>query len=126
MPGTILIVDDNDQNRVLLRSVLTHYGYVVLEAADGAEAVRVVQERTPDLILMDIQMPVMNGIDAGKALRADPRTKDITMLALSAFNLLDDDDNFFDTGFDGYIAKPIDIRQLPETVQNFLAEKGRT
>ena len=123
MPRTILIVDDNDQNRILLRSVLIHYGYMVLEAADGAEAVRMAQEQTPDLILMDILMPVMNGIDAGKVLRADPRTKGITMLALSAFNLLADDDNFFNTGFDGYIAKPIDIRKLPETVRNYLDEK---
>ena len=126
MPGKILLVDDNDLNRMLLTDVLTQHGYTVLTAADGAEGVRMARAEKPDLILMDIQMPGMNGLDAGKMLRADPGTRGIKLLALSAFNLLDDDTNFFATGFDGYIAKPVDIRQLPETVEKYLTDEETT
>ncbi len=121
MPGKILIVDDSDQNRLLVHDVLAYHGHEVLAAADGAEGVKMARENLPDLILMDIQMPGMNGIEAGKALRGDPLTKGIRMLALSSFNLLNDSENFFATGFDGYIGKPIDFRQLPETVKQYLA-----
>ena len=123
MSKKILIVDDNDQNRLLLHDVLAYHGYEVLMAADGAEGVRLAREHRPDLILMDIQMPGMNGIEAGTVLRGDQLTKGIRMLALSSFNLLDDEDNFFATGFDGYIGKPIDFRQLPETVKHYLTNK---
>lgn len=120
MPKKILIVDDSDQNRSLLQDVLSFYGFTVLLAKDGAEGVAMAREQSPDLILMDIQMPIMNGIEAGKKLRADPLTREIRMLALSAFNLLEDDENFFATGFDGYIAKPINIRQLPQIIEQHL------
>lgn len=120
MTATILVVEDNEQIRVLLRDFLGSKGYSMLEAADGAEGVRMALEHTPDLILMDIQMPVMNGIVAGKLLRADPRTKGIRMLALSGFLQLEDEGNFFRDGFDGHIAKPIDIRQLPAIVKKHL------
>ncbi len=120
MPGKILIVDDSVQNRMLVHDVLAYHGHEVLAAADGAEGVKMARENLPDLILMDIQMPGMNGIEAGKVLRGDPLTKGITVLALSSFNLLNDDENFFATGFDGYIGKPIDFRQLPETVKHYL------
>ncbi|HTP65976.1 MAG TPA: response regulator [Geobacteraceae bacterium] len=120
MPGKILVVDDNDQNRILLHDVLTHHGYDVLMAAEGFEGVSMAEEHQPDLILMDIQMPGMDGITAGKLLRGNLRTQGIRILALSAFNLLEDEENFFDTGFDGYIDKPINFRKLPETVSSYL------
>ncbi len=123
MSGKILLVDDSDLNRLLLRDVLTQHGYTVLTAADGAEGVRMARAEKPDLILMDIQMPRMNGLDAGKLLRADPVTRGIRLLALSSFNLLADDTNFFTTEFDGYIAKPVDIRKLPETVKKHLNDE---
>jgi two-component system, cell cycle response regulator DivK len=126
MSGKILVVDDNEQNRLLLKDVLEFYGYEVLLAANGEEGVKMAREVIPGLILLDIQMPVMNGIEAGRLLRADSRTKGITILALSAFNLLEDADNFFDTGFDGHIAKPIDIRQLPKIVQSYLSDGDRS
>ena len=122
MPQTVLVVDDNVQNRVLLKDILTLFGFNVLLAENGAEGVRLALDLHPDLILMDIQMPVMNGLEAGRLLREDPRTRDIKLLATSAFNQLDDKNNFFDTGFDGYIEKPFNFRALPETLKKFLAE----
>jgi len=120
MSATILVVEDNEQIRVLLRDFLASKGYRMLVAADGAEGVRMALENAPDLVLMDIQMPVMNGIAAGKLLRADPRTKGIRMLALSGILQLEDEGNFFRDGFDGHIAKPIDIRQLSAIVKKHL------
>jgi len=79
-------------------------------------------EHTPNLILMDIQMPVMNGLDAGKALRNDPRTKDIRLLALTSYNVLEEKDNFFQTGFDGYLDKPLEIRKLPAIIKGYLPD----
>lgn len=125
MPDTILVVDDNDQNRVLLNDVLVMSGFRVLLAENGEEAVSLAIEHHPDLILMDIQMPVMNGLEAGKLLRADPRTKDIGIFALSCAILVDDKDNFFANGFDGYINKPIDIRILPKTILQYLTNSER-
>jgi two-component system, cell cycle response regulator DivK len=123
MSGKILVVDDNELNRTLLHDVLEDNGFHVLVAADGKQGVEMAHEQGPDLILMDIQMPVMDGIAAGKLLRGNPRTKGIRIIALSAYNLLEDKENFFETGFDGYIPKPIDFRMLPETVRGYLARK---
>lgn len=122
MSRRILVIDDNDLSRVLLYDVLTQYGFTVRVAANGAEGLRMAQEERPDLILMDIQMPVMNGLEAGRLLRSDPRTQGIVILALSSSNLLEDQDDFFLTGFDGYIAKPFNIRELPEIIMKYLPE----
>jgi len=126
MSPKILVVDDNDLSRLLLHDVLTQAGFSVRLAVHGAEGVSMAQEERPDLILLDIQMPVMNGLEAGRLLRSDPRTEGIVILALSSFNLLEDKDNFFATGFDGYIAKPIDIRALPGIILKYLSSPGVT
>lgn len=120
---TILVVDDSEQNRLLLHDVLSYNGFSVLLASDGAEGVALARAQHPDLILMDVQMPVMNGLEAGKALRADPLTSGIRMLALSAFNPLQEGDEFFATGFDGYIDKPIDIRSLSDIITRNLPDE---
>lgn len=122
MSKTILVVDDNDMNRQLLTDVLARRGYTVFQAKNGAEGVSMAIEHTPDLILMDIQMPVMNGLDAGKALRNDPRTKDIRLLALTSYSVLEEKDDFFQTGFDGYLDKPLEIRKLPEIIKGYLPD----
>lgn len=122
MAKKILVVDDLEQNRMLLKDVLEHFGYEVVEADNGEEGVKMAREELPDLILMDMNMPVMNGLEAGKLLRSDPRTKEIKILALSAFNTIDDKDIFFATGFDGYIEKPIDIRELPKIIMRHLSD----
>ena len=126
MSGKILIVDDNDQNRLLLGDVLNSCGFTVHLARDGAEGVRMAIEHNPDLVLMDIQMPVMNGLEAGRALRTDPRTMKIRMIALTSYNTLDDKDNFFQTGFDGYLEKPLNIRRLPEIIRSNLPDRGES
>lgn len=126
MTESILVVDDIDLNRALLKDLLMLYGYDVLLAENGEAGVRLAREHLPALILMDIQMPVMNGLEAGRLLRSDPRTKDIRILALSCASSIDDEDNFFATGFDGYIDKPIDIRELPNIIKKHLhgSEQG--
>jgi two-component system, cell cycle response regulator DivK len=123
MSRSILVVDDNDLSRVLLHDILSQYGFIVRVAGDGAEGVRMAWEERPDLILMDLQMPVMNGLEAGRLLRSDPRSQGIRILALSSYNLLDDKDDFFATGFDGYISKPFEIKELIKTVRKYLPDE---
>lgn len=125
LPNKILIVEDNPMNRRLIRDVLKYYGYEVLEAADGKEGVSMAMEHLPDLILMDIQMPVMDGFRAGDILKSDPKTKHIKIIALTSFAMKDDRDRFMEAGFDDYISKPLDIRQLPEIMKLHLEGTGR-
>lgn len=120
MSAIILVADDTRENRALLKDVLIYYGYEVIEARDGAEAVRLTKERRPALVLMDIQMPVMNGIEALRMLKADAETKHIKIISLTAFAVDMDTEQFLNVGFDDYISKPIDIRQLPALIQKHL------
>jgi two-component system cell cycle response regulator DivK len=119
---TILIVEDNDKNRELVKDILDLHGYKVLEAEDGVEGVAMVKEHVPDLVIMDIQMPVMDGITSAKIIKSDPATKGTTMIALTSFAMKGDRERFMDAGFDDYIAKPIDTRKLPELVKKYLAK----
>lgn len=122
MSQTILIVEDNNKNRELVKDILDLHGYKVLEAEDGVEGVAMVKEHVPDLVIMDIQMPVMDGITAAKIIKSDPATKGTTMIALTSFAMKGDRERFMDAGFDDYIAKPIDTRKLPELVKKYLAK----
>lgn len=116
----ILIVEDNEKNRVLVRDILSFHGYSVLEAADGTEGLEIAVEHKPDLILMDIQMPVMDGLTAIKALRDISETREIKVIALTSFAMKGDKEKIMGAGFDGYITKPINTRQLPEIVKKSL------
>ncbi|MBI5641366.1 MAG: response regulator [Nitrospirae bacterium] len=120
MPGKILIVYDTEQNRTLLKDVLDYYDFESLTAADGAEGVSMAKEHQPDLILMDVQMPVMDGISATRLLKSDPETKAIKILALTSF-VAEDLKCLQEAGFDDFISKPIDIRRLPEIVRRHLS-----
>jgi len=122
MSVKILVVEDNELNRKLIVAVLTYHGYETLEARDGAEGIRAAVEHMPDLILMDIQMPVMDGITAVKILKKDPRTLGIKVIALTSFAMKGDRERFMEAGFVDYIAKPINTRELPEIVKKFLSE----
>lgn len=113
MKKKILIVEDNDMNRLLLYDLLTYHGYAVLEAKTGAEGLAMAGKECPDLILMDIQMPAMGGLAAIKELKENPRTCRIKTIALTAFAMQGNREVLLTAGFDGYIPKPIDTRQLP-------------
>ncbi len=120
MPHTILIVEDNAHNRILLRDVLTFQGYAVAVACDGNEAIKVARELRPDLILMDIQMPGMDGMVAGSILKADPATSGLKIIALTSFAMRGDQERFLAAGFDDYLSKPINTRELPHQVKLWL------
>jgi two-component system cell cycle response regulator DivK len=122
--STILIVEDNEKNMKLVRDVLQVKGYQTLEAGTGEDGVRLATESRPDLVLMDIQLPGMNGIDALKALRAEPATAAIPVIALTASVMQQDRQQIMSAGFDGFIEKPINLRSFLDTVQKTLAEKS--
>lgn len=104
----ILIVDDNEMNRKLFRSLLQKNGFETIEAEDGATGIQMAKEHLPALILMDIQMPVMDGLTAMKAIRAETGTASIPVIALTSYAMKEDKERFLAEGFDGYISKPID------------------
>jgi two-component system, cell cycle response regulator DivK len=118
---TILIVDDNAANLKLARVLLQGEGYEVQTAADAEEAMRVLQTYTPRLILMDIQLPGMDGLELTRRLKADVATKHIVILALTAYAMKGDEDKARAAGCDGYIAKPIDVGSLPGVIAQHLA-----
>ena len=115
----VLIVDDNDRNRKLARDVLRMAGIRTLEAATAAEGIAIASEHLPDVILMDLRLPDLDGTGAARLLRADPRTARIPVVAMTALPLDALDDWLLDAGFAGYIVKPIDIDELPDLVRGF-------
>lgn len=124
MKQTILIADDDKKSIKLLRDVLQASGYFVAVARDGRETVALAQARKPDLILMDIRMPVMDGIAAMKKLRADPNTDRIPIIAITAHAMRGDKERFIQQGFDDFLAKPVDIHVLLDRVRLHLHEEG--
>jgi two-component system cell cycle response regulator DivK len=116
----ILIVDDNENNRRLARDVLEFAGFETVEATGGVEAVALTIEHLPALVLMDIRMPDMNGTEALKLLREDSRTAEIPIVALTSSTMRGDEQRFLAEGFDGYLAKPISVRDFPDQVRGFL------
>jgi two-component system, cell cycle response regulator DivK len=113
----ILVVEDNEKNMKLFRDVLVATGYRTLEATTGGEAVDMASEFTPDLVLMDIQLPDLDGVQALHRLRANARTATIPVLALTAQAMHGDRERFLAAGFDGYLSKPVDVRELIGTVR---------
>ena len=120
----ILIVEDNDKNLKLVRDVLQVKGYDTIEAGTAEDGIRLAGERHPDLILMDIQLPGMSGIDALRVLRANPATAVIPVIAVTASVMQQDRSQITEAGFDGYIAKPLDLKPFLESVRSMLA-RGR-
>lgn len=120
MSSKVLVVEDNPANRTLLKKVLSHHGYEVLEATNGLEGINMAIDRKPDIILMDLQMPVMEGTEAIKLLKEDVRTKAIPIIAITSFAMKGDKERALDTGADGYISKPVDTRELPKTIEQYL------
>ena len=123
MQHKILIVEDNENNRSLFRDILIFHGYEISVAADGREGVALARELMPDLILMDIQMPGMDGMTAGGILKGDPATSGLKIIALTSFAMQGDQEKFLAAGFDGYLSKPINSRELPGLVKQWLEEE---
>ena len=116
----ILVVEDNELNLKLVRDVLRHAGYEVMEARTGEQGVALAAERRPDLVLMDLQLPGIDGTEAMRQLRANALTEAVPVVAVTAFAMREDRDRAFQAGFDGYVEKPFSPRELPAEVQRFL------
>jgi two-component system cell cycle response regulator DivK len=121
----ILLVEDNEKNMRLFRDVLRAAGYDTLGAATGSRGVELAIEHEPDLVLMDIQLPDIDGVEALGRLRADDRTVSIPVLALTAQAMAGDRERFLAAGFDGYLSKPVDIVLLVDTVNEHCDGRGR-
>lgn len=119
---TILIVEDEPQNRKLFRDVLQYRGYTVLEAMDGREGIALAREHFPDLILMDIQMPVMDGISATRALKQNEITRHIRVVALTANAMPGDKEKILEAGCHDYISKPFRLHEFLEKIKEYLPE----
>ena len=115
----ILIIEDNEKNLKLARDILQHKGYRTLEARNAEEGLALAVDKLPAVILMDVQLPGMDGITALGHLRADPRTASIPVVALTAFAMKADRQRFLEAGFDGYIEKPINVREFADQVRGF-------
>jgi CheY-like chemotaxis protein len=117
---TLLLVEDNEDNRIIYSTVLRHIGYQVVEALDGVQAVALARSVRPDLILMDISIPEMDGWEATRILRQDPITRDIPIIALTAHALADDRERASLIGFTSYLAKPIEPRAVVAEVRRWI------
>jgi two-component system cell cycle response regulator DivK len=120
--GRVLIVDDNPASRELLRSALEPQ-HVVEEAGNGQEAISRIRHCLPDLVLMDVQMPVMDGYEALREIRANPASAPLPVIAITAFAMLEDRRKAFAAGFDGYLAKPINIVALRTQIELLLKQR---
>jgi len=124
MKKKILVAEDNERNMRLMTDLLCHYGYKVMQATDGRQAVELASKHQPDLILMDMKMPVVEGFEAIKMLRSEERTSGIKIIAVTSFALAEEIERILATGVDEFIAKPIDTREFPKTVQRILGQQS--
>jgi CheY-like chemotaxis protein len=115
-PRTVLIVDDNPQNLKLARVLLTRYGYDVQTAVDAEQALALLHTFTPALILMDLQLPGMDGFELTRRLKADPSTRKIVVIAVTAYAMVGDASRAREAGCDDYVSKPIDTKKLPQLI----------
>ncbi len=120
MAKKILIVEDNELNMKLFNDLLQAHGYDTLQTKDGREALKLAQDNRPDLILMDIQLPEISGLDITKMIKADDDLKATPVIAVTAFAMKGDEEKIREGGCDGYIAKPISVPNFLETVAKFL------
>jgi two-component system, cell cycle response regulator DivK len=121
----VLVVEDNPRNLKLVRDLLEHAGYRTLEATSAEDGLALARAHRPDLVLMDVQLPGMDGVQALARLRADPATNGIPVVAVTAFAMKDDRARFVAAGFDGYLEKPISVREFPGQVAEMLNQSAR-
>lgn len=115
----VLIAEDNEVNRILLRDILALLEVEVIEAAGGQEAIALSRAKKPDLIFMDLQLPGLDGFAATRAIKADPETKDIPVVAVSSYAFAGEKRRFFEAGGDGYLTKPLDMEEVFSAVKSF-------
>ncbi len=120
MKKRILVIEDTEDNRQILRDLLSSAGYEIIEAVDGESGVSMAAEQRPDLILMDIQLPVIDGYEATRRIKAEPTTRHIPIVAVTSYALVGDEAKAREAGCDGYVAKPFSPRHLLEKVREFL------
>lgn len=120
MSQTILVVEDNDRNRRLLKILLKSRGYEVIEASTGKEAMDYLDSHNPDLILMDIQLPYVDGLDLTKQIKSNHKTKDIPIIAVTAYAMKGDKERILESGCDAYVSKPINTQELPNLIEDIL------
>lgn len=120
MDRRVLLVEDNEDNRRVYRTILEHYGYEVIEAVDGEEGVRLARRERPDLILMDVSIPLLDGWQATRILKAEPATSHIPIIALTAHAMQSDRQMATDVGCDGYLAKPVSPREVADMVRHWI------
>ena len=123
MPRKILIVEDNEDSRELVVKVLKNKGYQTIEAADGEEALEKAAAEKPDLVLLDISIPKIDGYEVARRLKSNEELKDIPIVALTAHAMKGDREKVIVAGFEGYISKPINVRELPDQVRSYLRGK---
>ena len=123
MKKRILIVEDNDLNLKLFRDLLTAHGYDTIETKEGLEAITLTRSERPDLILMDIQLPEISGLDVTRRLKAEDLLRDIPIIAVTAFAMKDDEEKILAAGCQAYISKPISIVPFLNTIRRFLGEE---
>ena len=121
----ILVVEDNPKNMKLVRDVLEFSGYEVIEATSGEDGVRLAEAEHPHLILMDLQLPGIDGAEALRRIRGGRAGRDVPVVAVTAFAMAEDRSRVFATGFDGYLEKPISVSRFPQQVRDFLDRGGR-
>jgi two-component system, cell cycle response regulator DivK len=120
MTKCILVVEDQEDNRQILRDLLGNAGYELTEAEDGEEAIAAVARRRPDLILMDIQLPVMDGYEATRRIRTNPDLRSVPIIAVTSYALTGDEDKALAAGRDGYVSKPYSPRDLLAKIRTYL------
>ena len=117
---TVLVIEDNPRNLKLVRDLLQFSGYHTIEATTGEDGLDLARAQRPDLVLMDVQLPGIDGVEVLRRLRADPATAGLVIAALTAFAMKDDRVRFLEAGFDGYLEKPLDVRAFPGQVSDLL------
>ena len=116
----VMVVEDNEKNRKLMRVVLKAKGYNIIEASTGEEALNLLKNQKPDIILMDIQLPGIDGLTLIKQIKASVITKDIPIIAVTAYAMKGDEQKILDTGCDAYVSKPINTQELPLIVEKYI------
>lgn len=122
MSKVVLIVEDDPKNMKLIRALLQYHGYATIEATDGKEGVKLAIENRPDLILMDIQLPAMDGLEATRIIKANAMTKGIPIVALTSYAMKGDEGRVLQAGCDGYLAKPINTRNFLKEISAYLSK----